>query len=171
MPSADTFTMKPVIDVLKRWVPRGGVVVDPFARNSKWGTVTNDLNPDTEAQSHLPAEEFVQTLGPQSADCVLFDPPYSPGQIVEVYQRVGLPTSASDGQNARLYRLVRDGLHRALRPGGIAISFGWNSAGFGSGRGYEVLEIVLIAHGGAHNDTIVVVERKRASQLGLGLSA
>lgn len=171
MPSADTFTMPPVVDVLRRYVPADGVVVDPFARDSLWGTITNDLNPNTAAQYHLPAEEFVTTLEADSADCVLFDPPYSPRQVAEVYQGIGLDASMSDTQTARLYRLVRDGLHRALRPGGVAISFGWNSAGMGSERGYEVLEIVLIAHGGAHNDTIVVVERKRASQLGLGLSA
>ena len=165
MPSADTFTMPPVIDVLKRWVPQGGVIVDPFARNSKWGTVTNDLNPDTEARFHLPAEEFVQTLEPQSADCVLFDPPYSPRQIAEVYRGIGREPTTQDTQNARLYALVRSGLDRALRPGGICISFGWNSSGMGLTRGYEVEEIVLIAHGGAHNDTIVVVERKMAWQL------
>jgi len=47
-----------------------------------------------------------------------------------------------------------------LRPGGIAVCCGWNSLGFGLTRGYEMLEILLVTHGGAHNDTIVTVERK-----------
>ena len=43
------------------------------------------------------------------------------------------------------------------------MSFGWNSSGFGNTRGYVVEEILLVAHGGAHNDTICVVERKPES--------
>lgn len=40
---------------------------------------------------------------------------------------------------------------------------GWNSAGFGKVRGYVFEEILLVAHGGAHNDTIVTVERRMTS--------
>jgi len=40
------------------------------------------------------------------------------------------------------------------------ISFGWNSGGIGKTNGFEILEILLVAHG-AHNDTICTVERKR----------
>ena len=94
------------------------------------------------------------------ADSVLFDPPYSPRQMSEVYKSVGLSRGMASTQNARLYREVRDGLGALLKPGGLALSFGWNSAGFGKKRGYETLEILLVAHGGAHNDTICVVERK-----------
>lgn len=28
------------------------------------------------------------------------------------------------------------------------------------GNGFEIIEILLVAHGGMHNDTIVTVERK-----------
>ncbi len=47
-----------------------------------------------------------------------------------------------------------------IKVGGYAISFGWNSSGFGKKRGFEIIEILLVAHGGRHNDTIVTVERK-----------
>lgn len=160
MPNAETFAIPAVMDVLRRWVPVDGVVVDPFARNSTWGTITNDLDPGTTAQHHMPAEEFVWTLAPRSADCVLFDPPYSPRQISEAYRGVGLDATKEDTQNARLYARVRSGLDAALKPGGVCISFGWNSSGMGLTRGYDLMEVVLIAHGGAHNDTIVVVETK-----------
>ena len=30
----------------------------------------------------------------------------------------------------------------------------------GNKRGYEIIEILLVSHGSAHNDTICVVERK-----------
>ena len=63
-------------------------------------------------------------------------------------------------QNARLYKRVRDALDRVMLPGGVVLSFGWQSAGMGIGRGYKLIEILLVAHGGGHNDTICVAERK-----------
>jgi hypothetical protein len=66
----------------------------------------------------------------------------------------------ANGQTVRLYCAVKNGLDAILRPGGLAICFGWNSAGFGRKRGYLMEEILLVNHGGAHNDTIVTVERK-----------
>jgi hypothetical protein len=47
-----------------------------------------------------------------------------------------------------------------MQPGGIVLSFGWQSAGMGIGRGYELIETMLVAHGGGHNDTICIAERK-----------
>ncbi len=163
MGNANTFSLKPVEELLRRWMPKEGVVVDPFARDSKWGTLTNDLNPNTSAQYHLLAEEFVETICPEfaiNADVVLFDPPYSPRQISECYQQIGRACKTEDTQNARLYKRVKDGLDKSLKSGGIAICCGWNSMGFGLTRGYEMLEILLVPHGAAHNDTIVTVERK-----------
>jgi len=174
MPSAETFSLPPVAELLRRYIPsvHSLIVVDPFARNSKWGTITNDLNPDTSAMYHLLAEEFVQNTVPDStADVVLFDPPYSPRQIAESYQHFGRLCSAQDTQNARLYKTVKDGLDRMLRYGGIAICCGWNSGGFGVAMGYELLEVLLVNHGAAHNDTIVTVERKVSSQEVLNFSA
>jgi len=113
---------------------------------------------------HMEAESFCNAVlmeyGGACADAVLFDPPYSPRQIAECYRSVGLTPTTSDTQNARLYKAVKDGLDRMLRPGGIAICCGWNSGGFGITRGYELVEILLVPHGAAHNDTIVTVERK-----------
>jgi hypothetical protein len=161
MPSAKTFSIPPIDALIKSYTAGMEVIVDPFARDSKHATITNDLNPDTEADYHMEAAEFCAMLAEQgvTADAVLFDPPYSPRQMAEVYQKVGIRGMEST-QNARLYKAVRDGLDAILRPGGVAISFGWNSAGFGKKRGYEPIEILLVAHGGAHNDTICVVERK-----------
>jgi hypothetical protein len=159
MPNSETFSLAPVAKLLGRYIPdKTLLVVDPFARNSDWGTVTNDLNPETSAQFHMLAEEFVSnTLEAGSADVVLFDPPYSPRQIQECYQQIGRKCSTQDTQNARLYRLVKDGLDRMLRMNGVAICCGWNSMGMGIGRGYELIEVLMVPHGAAHNDTIVTV--------------
>lgn len=160
MGNSETFLQPPVWRLLARYINPQTFVIDPFARNAKWGTITNDLNPETSAEYHLLAEEFVEQLEEDKADVVLFDPPYSPRQIAEVYQHIGKKCSTQDTQNARLYKRVKDGLDCALKPGGIAICCGWNSMGFGLSRGYEMLEILLVPHGAAHNDTIVTVERK-----------
>jgi hypothetical protein len=42
----------------------------------------------------------------------------------------------------------------------MAISFGWSSNGIGKTLNFEQLEILIVAHGGIHNDTICTVERK-----------
>ena len=65
-----------------------------------------------------------------------------------------------DGQICGRWTELKDTLSQKLQPGGITISFGWNSEGFGIGRGYQLEEIMLVAHGSGHNDTIVTVERK-----------
>ena len=158
MPNRETFSLPPVACLLERWISASTVIVDPFARNSSVGTITNDLNPETCAKFHLLAEEFVERED-IVADAVLFDPPYSPRQIAQVYQQVGRACGRKETQNARLYRRVKDGLDRMLKPDGIAICCGWNSMGFGLKRGYKMLEVLLVPHGG-HNDTIVTVERK-----------
>ena len=167
MPSAETFTIKPIAELLDRWLEGRAVIVDPFARNSSLGTITNDLNPKTSAQHHLPAEEFArhvarssELMGGSLADAVLFDPPYSPRQISEVYQAVGLKCGTAETQNGRLYAEVKNALAEVIKPWGIAICCGWNSAGFGKSRGFEMREMLLVAHGSAHNDTIVTVEEK-----------
>lgn len=160
MPSSETFSIEPISKLLDRYCV-GKVIVDPFSRNSKRATITNDLNPNTVAEFHMLAEDFVQNHIPdRGADVVLFDPPYSPRQIQECYQSIGRKVGTQDTQNARLYKIVKDGLDRMLRPEGIAICCGWNSMGFGKTRGYELLEILMVSHGGAHNDTIITVEKK-----------
>ena len=59
-----------------------------------------------------------------------------------------------------IFGKVKDILANKIVGGGIAISFGWSSGGFGKNRGFEIEEILLVPHGGHHYDTIVVVERK-----------
>ena len=54
----------------------------------------------------------------------------------------------------------KDSIARVIKPGGLCLSFGWSSNGLGKSRNYEIVEILLVAHGGNHNDTIVVVEEK-----------
>lgn len=164
MPSANTFSVPPIGEFVKSFLARSAVSVDPFARNCDWCTHTNDLNPETSAQSHQDAEAFLKQLADSGVRCDLgiFDPPYSPRQISECYKSIGLKVGIEETQNARLCKRVRDALDLVMIPGGIVLSFGWSSNGMGATRDYELLGILLVAHGGAHNDTICLVERKHA---------
>lgn len=162
MPSAETFGIRPIGDWVRLYLARSQVSVDPFARNRRWATHTNDINPNTKAEHHMDAEAFLVEMAARGvkADLALFDPPYSPRQVSEHYKAAGIPVTGEDTQNGRLYKRVRDALDPIMQPGGVVLSFGWQSVGMGKGRGYELIEVVLVAHGGGHNDTICVAERK-----------
>lgn len=47
-----------------------------------------------------------------------------------------------------------------VKKDGYVITCGWNSGGIGKKYGFEIIEILLVPHGGWHNDTIITVERK-----------
>ena len=49
---------------------------------------------------------------------------------------------------------------RIVKPGGVVITCGWNSGGIGAEFGFAIQEILLVPHGGWHNDTIVTVDKK-----------
>lgn len=171
MPNAETFSIPPIGDFVRRYLANSEISVDPFARNRNWATYTNDINPNTTAQSHQDAEAFLLALAERGvvADLALFDPPYSPRQVSEHYAAAGIKASMQDTQNGRLYRRTRDALHKVMAPDGIVLSFGWQSVGMGSGRGYELIETMLVSHGGGHNDTICIAERRSAAVAQLDL--
>ena len=165
MPNANTFSIKPIKELLEQEVTpvkqMGGIVIDPFARNSRvFSTVTNDLNPVFDTDYHEDAYDFLKRFGDNSVDVVLYDPPYSLRQVSESYQNVGINVTAKmTSSNWRRKHL--DEIQRVLKPHGKAICFGWNSNGVGKKRGFTLDEVLLVAHGGSHNDTIVTVETKK----------
>ena len=55
---------------------------------------------------------------------------------------------------------IKKEIARVVKKDGFVISFGWNSGGIGKKLGFEQKEIMLVSHGGNHNDTIVTVEFK-----------
>ena len=164
MPSSDTFSLAPIAALLRRVLPGARMVLDPFARDSTWANVRNDLNPATSAEHHMDAVEFldkcIADYGPESFDAVLLDPPYSPRQIAEVYKQVGRSVGMSETQTARIYKQCKDRMTTILKVGGVAVTCGWNSNGFGINRGFALREVLLVPSGGAHNDYIVTVETK-----------
>lgn len=86
MPNSETFSIKPIRELIDKYREEGMVIVDPFARNSDIGTITNDLDPDTRAMYHKDATDFLRGLSDNIADIVLYDPPYSSRQVSESYK-------------------------------------------------------------------------------------
>jgi hypothetical protein len=137
-------------------------VLDPFAANSMVGTRRNDLNPDTWAQDHLSADEWLEIVAHEGVlyDVVLLEPPYSARQVLECYRGFGRSVFQADTQQQFITR-VRNKVAHLMTPTGVVISFGWDSTGMGIKRGFEIVEILLVSHGRNHHDTIVTVERRR----------
>ena len=166
MPSSETFSIKPIGSFVLKYLAKSRVSVDPFARNRCWATHTNDIDPATSASEHMDAESFLLKLRASSvvADLAIFDPPYSPRQISECYRSIGAKSSSKETQSGLLYRRVRDAISTIVPLGGVVLSFGWNSVGMGKERGFKLEEILLCCHGGAHNDTICIAERRASMQ-------
>lgn len=165
MPNHNTFSIKPIKELVLHHISDDMLLkmtwVDPFSRNSPFAEdmITNDLSEDFKADYHLEALEFLKTFQNESIDGVLFDPPYSPRQISECYKSVGRAVHMKDTQSS-FYGDRKKEVARIVKKGGKVISFGWNSGGIGKTLGFEIIEILLVAHGGAHNDTICTVEVK-----------
>ena len=157
MPNSNTFSIKPIRELIERYL--SGTIIDPFANQNKLATITNDLDPQYDTDYHMDATEFLKMLDNNSADVVLWDPPYSPRQIMECYKKFNMTVNMQTTQ-ASYWSKQKEQIARIVKPNGIVITCGWNSGGIGKKYGFKIIEILLVAHGGWHNDTIVTVERK-----------
>jgi hypothetical protein len=158
MPNQWTFTIGPIKELIQRQV--SGYWADPFAGKYSPAQVRNDLNPDANAESSMDALVFLKSLEGNKFDGVLFDPPYSITQAAECYKSFGKEKLAVNVANMAYWKGCKDEMARITKVGGKVICCGWSSNGLGKGRGFQMLEILLVPHGGSKNDTIVTVERK-----------
>lgn len=166
MPNHNTFQIKPIGDFVLKYIQGRKIRIDPFARNNTFCNITNDLNPETKAKHHMDCKDFLDMLikdGIQ-ADIIVFDPPYSSRQTSECYKSFGYDVNMETTQNNFMIK-NRERLDKLLKPDGIVLSFGWSSNGMGKTLGYEILEILLVCHGGAHYDTICMAEKRTKEQL------
>src|SRR3990167_3083055 len=158
MPSKWTFQIPPIAALVAKYVGDGKGWIDPFAGETSPAEFTNDLNPERKAMHHMDALNFLKSLDGQYKG-VLFDPPYSYRQMMECYEEIGAGGITSR-HATNFYGDLRNALDPLIQQGGLALSFGWNSIGMGKTHGWEIIEILLVCHGRAHNDTICTVERK-----------
>lgn len=182
MPNKQTFSISPIRELIKSVysdIPYGSTIVDPFANNGGIKTlfndcemlygeilkssqdtfITNDLDEQYDTTYHMDATDFLKQLEDNSVDLLLYDPPYSPRQVSESYKKLGKSVNMQTTQ-ASYWSSQKKEISRIVKPNGRVITFGWNSGGIGKTNGFEIYEILMVAHGGWHNDTICTVEVK-----------
>lgn len=165
MPSKLTFKIKPITELLKEEI-NDGLWIDPFANDNTIkkifpnnNVITNDLNQEYNTDYHMDALDFLKMFKDNSIDGVLYDPPYSVRQVAECYKSFGYKVTQETTRSDWWTKHKKE-ISRIVKKGGKVISFGWNSGGIGKTNGFEIKKILLVAHGGIHNDTICVVEEK-----------
>lgn len=164
-PSAWTFTIKPIAELINRYVPSdGNGWADPFCGRNTRAEFRNDMNPDIDAPYHEEAVDFCSYL-PLIARKLLngfyFDPPYSCWQVTEHYKELGKKATSMD-TSSHFFSKVKEAANPNLAIGAHAITCGWNTVGFGKTRGWKKVEILVVEHGAHHYNTLVTVERKIA---------
>ena len=156
MPNSNTFSIKPIRSLIDNYMV--GLSIDPFANESNIATITNDIDDAMDTNEHMEAIDFLRSFSDKTVDTVLFDPPYSPRQVSECYRRLDKSVNMTTTQSSYWGNIKKE-IGRIVRVGGYVITCGWNSGGVGKVNGFEIVEVLLVAHGGWHNDTIVTVDR------------
>ena len=108
----------------------------------------------------MDALKFLQSIETESADLVLYDPPYSISQAAEMYKSYGKEKLEINVANMKYWSECKDNVARILKRGGRVICCGWNTNGLGKGRGFEMTAVMIVSHGGSKNDTLVTLEYK-----------
>ena len=168
MPNSRTFKIKPIKNIIERYqeeLVSNSLVLDPFSNQNividreRLNLITNDIDPQYDTDYSLDALDFLKMFSDESIDLVLYDPPYSPRQVSEVYKKLDMSVNMQTTQ-ASYWGNQKKEISRIVKKGGYVLTFGWNSGGIGKTKGFEIVEILMVAHGGWHNDTIVTVEKK-----------
>ena len=168
MPNSRTFKIKPIKNIIERYqeeLVSNSLVLDPFSNQNividreRLNLITNDIDPQYDTDYSLDALNFLKMFSDESVDMVLYDPPYSPRQVSEVYKKLDMSVNMQTTQ-ASYWGNQKKEISRIVKKGGYVLTFGWNSGGIGKTKGFEIVEILIVAHGGWHNDTIVTVEKK-----------
>ena len=141
-----TFTNKEI----KRWVEHycEGKVLNLFAGKTllNCDEIRNDINEEMPAHVHMDALECCWLWEKTKFNTVLLDPPYSLRKSMEKY----------DGRISSPFNKIKNAIPKILAPNGIVITFGYHSVSMGKKRGFVQEHILLISHGGAIHDTIVI---------------
>jgi hypothetical protein len=121
MPNKWTFQIKPIRELLERYVGDGKGWVDPFAGMSNLAEFTNDLDLCKPSKYHMLADGFCESLSGEY-NGVLFDPPYSYEQVSRAYHGFGLKATALD-TSSNFYNRVMNAICDKLKRGGVCHYF------------------------------------------------
>jgi hypothetical protein len=113
----------------------------------------NDIDPDMPATFHRDAFDLVagwKMIPMSPVQVVILDPPYNIRKAREKYE----------GRWIGKLTKIKNILPSILARHGYVISLGYDTVGMSKSRGFEKIAVCVVCHGGDHNDTLVVVERK-----------
>ena len=158
MPNRWTFKIKPIKQLLDRYIDQENLWIDPFAGKNSPAKITNDLDVSLNTTYDIDALTFLKGYGDNSVCGILYDPPFSPAQADWCY--VGTNLYKRNTEFWKYMSSCRKEIARISEANGIVICFGFNSGGIGKKYGFNIEEILLVPHGINRNDTIVTVERK-----------
>lgn len=157
--NADTHQTRYFRQIWGQLVKRRGrfeCIVDPFARDCEYGHYTNDINPDTNAQSNMDALDWLKTLENDIADCVILDPPFSDTTNERVYGY-----KSNFYQDPSYFKGVMMEIGRILKPGGCCLKFGYNTSTLN--LSLEVKSLWIVNFFGPRND-VLVTELEQVNQ-------
>jgi hypothetical protein len=143
---------------LKAWVEKQcrGKVLNLFAGKTTLtvNETRNDMDPNTPAQYHMPADEFCKMAIEKGMkfDTVILDPPYNLRKSREKY----------NGRYFGSFTVIKRMIPDILNPNGRVITLGYDTTGIGCKRGLVKIAVCVVNHKGDHNDTICLVEKKVA---------
>jgi len=156
-----TFSTKIVRDQLLPYVR--GDVLNVFAGKTRLSAnganiIRNDINPEIEADYHLPASELVNEFGAGELDVVILDPPYNKRQAEEHY----------DGEYVPNFPLVRKEFAKCVGVGGYLIEFGFDMWGMGDySDAFDREDAILFRRGVVERPPVFMTVDKR-TQMTLG---
>ena len=157
MPNKNTFDIKPIKELINKHI--NGYSIDPFANSNKIANETNDIDIQYNCNYNMDALDYLKMKGDSSVDFILFDPPYSPRQVSECYKKCDKTVNMETTQSS-FWSNMKVEINRIASENCKVVTCAWNSGGIGKKYGFEIIEILLVPHGGWHNDTIVTVEHK-----------
>jgi len=162
LPSPDTMTIPCFRNKFLYFFPKditysNDRVADLFARNSELGTrkLRNDIDPETKACRHMDVFAFLQTIRDESLDAVIIDPPFSFNQAAKHYKN-----SAGKCLGVGWLPAVRREAGKKLKKGGLMFCLGWDANGAGNKRQFDLIEVIICAHGQGRNATIMTIDKK-----------
>lgn len=139
---------------IRKWVVENskGFVLNLFAGKTALELleIRNDSNIEMPADYHFDALDFINQWDGRKFDTIILDPPYSYRKSMEMY----------NGKISSRFNQVKDNINNIISDDGIVITFGYHSVSMGKSRGFEIIKILLMSHGGAIHDTIATIERK-----------
>lgn len=155
--AADTMTIPCFKKRFLALVPTG-IVADLFARNCKLGSLNfrNDIDPETSSECHLDVFDFLNTLPPESVDAIIIDPPFSFNQAAKHYKN-----SAGKCLGVGWLTAVRRLAGEKIKKGGYMFCLGWDGNGAANREKFNLIEVVVCAHGQTRNATIMTIDQKK----------